>query len=79
MTIKWLGRKKTFLKMWKALIAAGIDLEPPVPLHSNVYLGCGQKELTPEYNMVATKSEMFHRLCFQEPQANLTPFRGETL
>ena len=58
--------------MWKTLIAAGIDLEPPVSLHSNVYLGCDQ-ELTPDPRLVAVKGEMFHRLCLSRASGKPDP------
>ena len=64
---KMAGKAQNIPAMWKALIAAGLDLEPPVPLHSNVYLGCGQRELKVDPELVAAKSGMFQRLCASEP------------
>ena len=38
------GKKHNLELMWKEL-GKHLDLEPPVPLHNNVYLGCGQSEI----------------------------------
>ena len=59
---KMAGKAENIPKMWKTLISDGTDLEPPVPLHSNVYLGCGQRELAIDPKLVTVKGETFHRL-----------------
>ena len=40
-----------------------LDLEGPVSLHENVYLGCGQKSPQPDLEMISQKCEMFERIC----------------
>ena len=51
---KMAGSAENIPKMRKT-IAAGIDLEPPVPLHSNVYLGCGQRGLAIDSELVTVR------------------------
>ena len=48
--------------MWEALRREGIALEPPVPLHENVYLGCGQRAVEPDKEEIAKKREMLNRI-----------------
>ena len=36
-----------------------IDLEPPIPLQANVYLGCKQEPETPDKESVIQTSEIF--------------------
>ena len=48
--------------MWESLRREGIDLELPVPLHRNVYLGCGQNVLQPDLEMIANKRDMVYRI-----------------
>ena len=60
---KMAGTKSNLQPMWDLLRKEGLDLEPAVSLKSNVYLGCGQREVKPDLKMIATKREMFHRLC----------------
>jgi hypothetical protein len=59
---KMAGKKKNISPMWAALKGEG--LEPPVPLRSNIYLGCQQREVHPDLKLVSEKREMFTRLCF---------------
>ena len=49
------GKKENIPKMWELLKKEGIDLGPPVTLHENVYLGCGQRPLEPDLAMIALK------------------------
>ena len=60
---KMAGKKVNIPKMWERLEQEGIDLEDPVPVHENVYLGCGQKPLQPDLKTIAQKREMFQRIC----------------
>ena len=57
------GKKEHFTPMWDSLRKEGIDLEPPVPLSQNVYLGCGQKIVQPNMALISQKREMFQRIC----------------
>ena len=49
--------------MWEALKKEGIDLEPPVPLQTHTYLGCGQHPVKPVMNLIAKRREMFDCIC----------------
>ena len=51
---KGAGNKENLAAMWKKL-GKKIDLEPPVPLDSNVYLGCEQKEVPVSEEQVREK------------------------
>ena len=54
---KMSGNKANIKDMWKSL-GQKIDLEPPVPLDGNVYLGCGQTEIRPDKQLVAEKAQL---------------------
>ena len=45
------------------MLANGLELEPAVSLKSNVYLGCAQREVIPDMDLVFAKREMMSRLC----------------
>ena len=60
---KMAGKKENIAPMWASLRKEGIDLEPPVSLSENVYLGCGQKAIKPNMDIVNQKREMFQRIC----------------
>ena len=45
--------------MWEAL-KKSIDLEPPVPLQDNVYLGCKQEPEAPDAEAVQQKALIFN-------------------
>ena len=60
---KMAGKKCNIKPMWDQLRKEGLDLEPSVSLKSNVYLGCGQREVKPDLPLIAAKREMFTRLC----------------
>ena len=64
---KMAGKKQNLAPMWAALRAEGLDLEPPVPLNENVYLGCSQVEIVPDPVIISGKRETFNRLCFSGP------------
>ena len=64
---KMAGRKQSIAPMWAALRAEGLDLEPPVPLNENFYLGCSQVEIVPDPVIISGKREAFKRLCFSGP------------
>ena len=49
--------------MWNTLRAQGLELEPAVSLKSNVYLGCAQREVEVDMDLVFAKREMMNRLC----------------
>ena len=49
--------------MWDQLRKEGLELEPAVSLRSNIYLGCGQKEVQPDLQLISAKRELFTRLC----------------
>ena len=51
------GIKKHIASMWKKL-GERLDLEPPVLLHGNVYLGCRQQNV-PVPSLFSTKEEMY--------------------
>ena len=42
---KMAGPKQNLKKMWTKM-SLTLDLEPPVPLDGNVYLGCGQQDIS---------------------------------
>ena len=57
------GKQGNISPMWEALTKQGIDLEPPVSLKTNTYLGCGQRPMKPNLNLIAKRREMFDRIC----------------
>ena len=61
------GRSENIGPMWAAMKAAGLDLEPSVPLCKNVYLGCGQMDVEPDLALISQKLESFQRICFGGP------------
>ena len=60
---KMAGKKENIGPMWATLRAAGLELEPAVSLKSNVYLGCAQREIVPDMDLIFEKREMMTRLC----------------
>ena len=58
---KMAGNKANLKPMWEQL-GQHIDLEPPVILDGNTYLGCGQTEVVPDVKLIAEKSAMMHEL-----------------
>ena len=59
---KLAGPKGKLAGVWKDLEAGGLGLDPPTPLHENVYLGCGQFEFTPTEEEIAAKSALYRSL-----------------
>ena len=55
------GAKKNLAPMW-AGIRPKLDLEPPVPLHGNVYLGSGQEDTPVPEKLLKEKQELYQRL-----------------
>ena len=49
---KMAGKKENIGPMWDTLRANGLELEPAVSLKSNVYLGCAQREIIPNMDLV---------------------------
>ena len=64
---KMAGRAENIGPMWAAMKASGLDLEPSVPLCKNVYLGCGQVEVEPDFALIREKLECYERVCFGAP------------
>ena len=59
---KMAGRAENIGPMWAAMKAAGLDLEPSVPLSKNVCLGCGQMDVEPDPALISQKLECFQRI-----------------
>ena len=55
---KLVGSKDKIGPMWKSLMKT-IDLEPPVALHNNVYLGCKQEPEKIDLSAVMQKSLIY--------------------
>ena len=60
---KMAGKKENIGPMWATLRANGLELEQAVSLKSNVYLGCAQREIVPDMDLMYEKREMMTRLC----------------
>jgi len=56
---KLVGAKENIAPMWEAL-KKSIDLEPPIPLQNNVYLGCKQEPEAPDADAVQQKAFIFN-------------------
>ncbi len=48
---KMSGKKENFSPMW-AELGKELDLEPPVPMSCNVYLGCQQLDFEPSWEVI---------------------------
>ena len=70
---KMAGLKTNLPSMWKTL-GEKLELEPAVPLHGNVYLGCGQHDEAVPAGLVEDKQKLYSRL-FADHHNNV---RGET-
>ena len=57
------GKKEHIGPVWATLRKNGLDPEPAVSLKSNVYLGCAQREIVPDMDLLFAKREMMTRLC----------------
>ena len=60
---KMAGNAKNLKTMWQRL-SKSLDLEPPVPLDGNVYLGCGQREIHPPKDFIDDKRRLFGKLVY---------------
>ena len=49
---KMAGKKENIAPMWATLRKAGLELEDAVSLKSNVYLGCAQREVVPDMDLI---------------------------
>ena len=66
------GKAANMDKMWKRL-AKNMDLEPPVPLDGNVYLGCGQKDFQVTQENVETQQNYMKNTFPQHELGNQLP------
>ena len=55
------GKADNMPKMWKQMSGL-LDLEPPVPIEGNVYLGMAQEKVTPDPTLVKEKREVYNTL-----------------
>ena len=51
---KMAGKKDNLAPMW-VLLGKDLDIEPPVPLSGNVYLGCQQHDFEPSLEVIVEK------------------------
>ena len=58
---KMVGKRENLSEMWNK-IRRDIDLEPETELIENVYLGCNQREASPEQQWLSDKNELFKKL-----------------
>ena len=58
---KMAGDAQNIAPMWKRL-GEKLELEPPVSMDGNVYLGCVQNDFKPSADMVAAKTKMVKEL-----------------
>ena len=58
---KMAGKADNMPKMWKQMSGL-LDLEPPVPIEGNVYLGMAQEKVTPDPTLVKEKREVYNTL-----------------
>ena len=65
---KMAGKKENLAPMWTELRKT-LNLEPPVPMSGNTYLGCQQQNFTPTEAEIATKQGLFNRV-FSNKQGN---------
>ena len=56
--LKLAGKAKNLSGAW-AELRKYMDLEPPVPLNTNVYLGCGQKDAEIRPEVIKAKQKLF--------------------
>ena len=62
---KMAGHAAALPKMW-ARLGKHLDLEPPIPLEQNIYLGCGQKNIPLPKKLIAEKKELYEKLLADE-------------
>ena len=58
---KMAGKAVNMPNMWKQLSEL-LDLEPPVPIEGNVYLGMAQEKVTPDPELAQEKREVYNHL-----------------
>lgn len=59
---KLAGKKENIVPMWKALQDTGIELDPPVSLHGDVYLGRAQYNCHNDTVLIQRQQTLNHRL-----------------
>jgi hypothetical protein len=59
------GNATALTKMW-AKLGKYLDLEPPIPLEQNIYLGCGQKNIPLPKKLIAEKEALYAKLLADE-------------
>ena len=72
---KMAGKKETIPQMWEPLKQC-VDLDPPGPIHRNVYFGCSQRPLQRDLKMIASKRDMFQRVCHSSAYGKPTGTSG---
>ena len=55
------GNAEAVDNMW-ITFGKKLELEEPVPIGENTYLGCGQEDVLPSPELIAEKAEMFAEL-----------------
>ena len=58
---KLCGRKENLSKAWASL-KEYLELDPPVPLDENIYLGSAQREIEPPMQLIKDKRELYRKL-----------------
>ena len=58
--LKMVGMKQNVCSMWTTL-QKEMDLEDPIPLSDQVYLGCTQREAKVDLQAVQFKTELFKK------------------
>ena len=71
------GKRTSIPEMWKTLKKGGLELEDPVPLNANVYLGCGQRDVVPNFDLLLQKREYFGRLCAEDKSSGESYAQGD--
>jgi hypothetical protein len=64
---KLAGKKDNIKPMWKALMASGLDLDPPTPLCQGVYLGCSQTPVEVPQSLLSEKEEFWETITGTKP------------
>ena len=53
--------------MWKALMASGLDSDPPTPFHQGVYLGCSQSPVEVPKALLSEKETFWETITGTKP------------
>ena len=72
------GKSENMPGMW-AKLQEVLDLDPPVAMTENTYLGCNQLPLYPGEEMVRSKSLFYEHLIHTEDSATATNAAGNTV